>query len=131
VSAAVNQAQGQRMVDQDDPNYKRYTEESMVEEEDQWKTNIADLKKASNSAYGVPYQSRKEAGVIQGICAAESAHTDGFEGASDSGSDSENGSLSEEESDVDSGQVAPVMNQVSVKSQDSDSLVVTVRPSIW
>ena len=84
------------------------------------------MKKACDAAYGVPYQSRKEVGMVQGICAAVSTHADGFEGASDSDNDSENGSLSEDETADDSGQVASVMNQVLGKPQDSDNLMVTV-----
>ena len=106
----VNQAKGQRMVDTEDPNFKKYTDESLQKEEGAWASAIAKMKSDSDAYHGKPYHSKSGMNAVQGVCADVSTYKDGFEGASDSDSDSENDSLSDEESDEESGHVATCMN---------------------
>ena len=127
--AMVNQAQGQRMVDTDDPNFKQYTQESLQKEQGEWTNAIAKMQTESDASNGKPYHSKRGTSAVQGVRADASAHKDGFEGASDSDSDSENDSLSEEESDEESGHVATCMNLSTDKwSPNVRDLTVTVRP---
>ena len=127
--ATVNQAKGQRMVDTEDPNFKKYTEESFQKEEGAWASAIAKMKSDSDASYGKPYHSKRGMSAVQGVCADAGTHKDGFEGASDSDSDSENDSLSDEESDEESGHVATCMNLTTDKWYlRSRRLTVKVQP---
>jgi hypothetical protein len=52
--AMVNQAQGQRMVDTDDPNFQKYTQESLQKEQCEWTNAIAKMQKESDASNGNP-----------------------------------------------------------------------------